>query len=262
MREAPARVNRNKLRADKAGNQPSQKDIGCGQKSEPIANRWLNPRVTLANSLKGQTLTFICSTSTLTVFYTRSRVQLGFLLKIFYANILKVFGRNFKKEANMRNDMSKVVTERPRYGHSNRSKKTGLRIRRWDRKSYYNGEDGLDGPHRIKSSRQGQYGWDSKEFSDRIGPLKRFLQSQIGRHWDKIYSELAQTLDKRSLTGRHIWSHVWDYVERDCVIGDDQKVYRIYCKESHFGKQNEVYKPLYVHPKTGVLCEVKKRSKK
>ena len=154
----------------------------------------------------------------------------------------------------MRSDMSKVVTERPRYGHANRSKKTGLHIRRWNRDDYFDGKDGLDGPKRLKSSRREQYGWDAKEFSDRLGPLKRFLQSRVGKSWNRVYGELSRTLSKRNLTGQHIWEHVRLEVEVHCFIGEDGKVYR---KEAHFGKNTEVYKGLYVHPTMGVLCEVK-----
>ena len=148
----------------------------------------------------------------------------------------------------MRRDMAKVVTERPRYGHANRSKKTRLRTRRYD------GEDHLDDlPKRVASSSSRQHGWDAKEFSDRIGPLRKFLRRQVGRHWDKVYSELSQSLDKRSLTSQHIWSHIWQYVEKDVVIGPGKKIYR-----NPVRSYNRVWqvKGLYIHPKTGVLCWV------
>lgn len=153
----------------------------------------------------------------------------------------------------MRKDMGKVVTEAPRYGHKNRSKKTALRIRRWDRIRYYDGKDGLDGPRRISSSRTRQYDRDAKDFSDVLSPLKKFLHRQVGRHWDKVYSEMSQALDKRSLTGRHIWLHVWQFVEKDVMIGPDKKVYR---KTAHLGRRPKV-SGLYIHPKTGVLSRAK-----
>lgn len=150
----------------------------------------------------------------------------------------------------MRPDMDKVVTERPRYGHANRSKKTGFRVRRYEEGQF----DDL--PQRLASSRRRQYGWDGKDFSDRIGPLRRFLQSRVGYHWNKVYGELSQVLSKRNLTGQHIWQHVWLEVELHCVIGDDGKVYS---KNSSFGRRFSIYKKLYVHPKTGILCQVQKK---
>jgi hypothetical protein len=56
-------------------------------------------------------------------------------------------------------------------------------------------------PHR-------QYGWNAKEFSDVLGPLRRYLRKQAGRPWDKVWSEIATTLDSRSLTGQHIFDHI------------------------------------------------------
>lgn len=154
-----------------------------------------------------------------------------------------------KKGASMRRDMAKVVTERPRHGHANKSKKTSLRVRR------YESEDQLDDlPKRISSGRHRQHGWMAKEFSDRIGPLKRFLRSRVGKNWDKVYSELSQNLDKRSLTGRHIWLHVWMEVERDCVIEGG----KIFCREAHLGRRQEIWKSLYVHPETKILSWAKK----
>ena len=114
----------------------------------------------------------------------------------------------------MRDDMAKVVTERPRRGHSNPSKKTtGLPIRRYDRDADY------DEPVRLPVSRGRQYGWNAKEFSDLINPLKRYLRSCIGRPWNKVHSELSQKLDRRSISGSHIWDHVMWEIETDCYIG-------------------------------------------
>ena len=87
----------------------------------------------------------------------------------------------------MRDDMAKVVTERPRRGHGHKSKKTtGLPIRRYDPDADY------DEPVRLPIARRRQYGWDAKDFSDLINPLKRYLRSCIGRRWNKVHSELSR----------------------------------------------------------------------
>ena len=80
----------------------------------------------------------------------------------------------------MRSDMAKVVTERPRRGHGNPSKKWGRRLR----KNEYDAED--HGPKRAPIARRHQYGWNAKEFSDLLGPLRRYLRKQVGRPWDKV----------------------------------------------------------------------------
>ena len=86
----------------------------------------------------------------------------------------------------MRSDMAKVVTERPRRGHGNPSKKWGRRLRKHE----YDAED--HGPTRAAIARRHQYGWNAKEFSDLLGPLRRYLHKQVGRPWDKVWSEITR----------------------------------------------------------------------
>jgi len=143
----------------------------------------------------------------------------------------------------MRDDMAKVVTERPRRGHGNASKKTaGRRIRSYDPDHEY------DEPNRLPVARGRQYGYDSKEFSDLLNPLKRYLRSCIGQPWNKVHSELSRKLDRRSLNGSHIWDHVMWEIETDCYIGEDRLAYSSRLSEWPVNG-------LYVHPKTGLIRE-------
>jgi hypothetical protein len=145
----------------------------------------------------------------------------------------------------MRDDMAKVVTERPRRGHGNKSKKTtGRRIRRYDAGREY------DEPTRLPVARGRQYGHDCKEFSDLINPLRRYLRSCVGRPWKKVHSELSRKLDRRSLSGAHIWTHMMREIETNCYIGADRLAY----------SNNRTYQlaelpieGLYVHPRTGLI---------
>ena len=147
----------------------------------------------------------------------------------------------------MRDDMAKVVTERPRRGHGNKSKKTtGRPIRRYDPDFEY------DEPNRLPVARGRQYGYNAKEFSDLVNPLKRYLRSCVGQSWKKVHSELSWKLDRRSLSGLHIWSHLLAEIEIDCYVGNDRRVYsnnRKCCIGEY------PVRGLYVHPKTGVIRE-------
>jgi hypothetical protein len=141
----------------------------------------------------------------------------------------------------MRNDMAKVVTEAPRRGHSNLSRKWGRRLG----KQEYELDD--HGSTRVSSARRRQYS-DPKDFSDLLGPLRRYLHKQVGRPWDKIWSEITQKLDSRSLTGQHIFDHIGWEVEQHAWLGDDGRVYR----KRQWGAIEPV-SGLYVHPVTRVL---------
>ena len=85
-----------------------------------------------------------------------------------------------------------------------------------------------------------------------IGPLRRFLRSCIGRPWNKIHSELSQKLDRRSLSGSHIWDHVRWEIETDCYIGADRLVYTT---RFTYALSPVPVDGLYVHPKTGLIRE-------
>jgi hypothetical protein len=119
----------------------------------------------------------------------------------------------------MRDDMRKVVTERERHGHDNPSKKWGRRLGVQE----YDHDD--HGPARAPMARRHQYGWKSKEFSDRLGPLRRYLRKQVGRPWDKVWSEITRTLDNRSLSGQHIFDHIRWEVEQNVQVRDG-RLYR------------------------------------
>jgi len=154
----------------------------------------------------------------------------------------------------MRSDMAKVVTERPRYNSSAPSAKTGARI--WGKAAPRHDDDDYDsGRTWRKASRLGQCRKDRamvggdchKTFSDVLGPLRRYLRKQVGRRWDDVYSELSAVLDKRSMTGRHIWTHVRQDVTLDCYVGVSGRIWR-----GPYGV-SEV-DGLYVHPVSGVVC--------
>ncbi len=152
----------------------------------------------------------------------------------------------------MRSDMSKVVIERPRYNHKDPSKKTGQRIHRYDPDDEY--EDLLQ---REPASR----GRGTKYFSDFLNPLERFLRSNVGRPWDKVYSELCAHLDRRKTTGRHVFEHLEDFVETKCFVGEDGGIY----VHQRYGGVRRIgeYRwraSFYVDPRTGLLRVEEKRT--
>ena len=143
----------------------------------------------------------------------------------------------------MRKDMAKVITEAPRRGHANPSRKWGRRLT----KDEYSLDD--HGASRGPTSRSRQYGWNAKEFSDVLGPLRRYLRKQVGRPWDKVWSEITHTLDSRSLTGLHIFDHIRREVEQKAWIGDDGRLYH-----KRLWGAIELVSGLYVHPGSRLLC--------
>ena len=79
-------------------------------------------------------------------------------------------------------------------------------------------EDDLHVPKKMKM--KPRYYCDVKDFGENLNPLLRFLEKSVGKNWDKIYSQLVNRFDKRSVIGNHIYQHLWEFVERDVKIID------------------------------------------
>lgn len=146
----------------------------------------------------------------------------------------------------MRDDMHKVVVERERHGSTRKSRKWGRRL------AHVSDADYDDQPKFVSSARGRQYSSAQKHFTDVLGPLEGLLRSNLGRPWDKVFSELRQGLDVRKVTGRHIFDHLELMVETDCWIGPDRNVYA-------YPRGHRVY-GFYVNPTSGLLCFVQRPS--
>ena len=133
----------------------------------------------------------------------------------------------------MRRDMAKVIIERPRIGGG------PPRPRR-----KVNGEDTsafapMKPPFR-----------DQKNPTDLWGPLRRFLRSQVGRPWNKVWSEISEHTDMRSVVGLHLRRHVHDLVETRPIMRG---------KAAYDRAGRPLRDGLYVNPRTGLLCRSRSR---
>lgn len=162
----------------------------------------------------------------------------------------------------MRSDMGKVITERERGGSRSKSIKNGESVR-WQ--GHEHGYD--EQPKFAKISARAQYGYDHKTFTDVLGPVKGFIRKNVGKKWDKVYSEICKVLDKRKLTHAHVIGHIYDWVGRTVVYCSDgywREPDNITCrldddgKLTYFGSAPD----FYVHPRTGILMKNKARESK
>jgi hypothetical protein len=96
----------------------------------------------------------------------------------------------------MRQDMYKLIVERPRRGGGYRSE-----IPAPDDLEDSPRQEGLRKRHRSR-----------KWLNENLRPLERFLASQVGRPWDKVYSELCAGIDRRNTVQQHIHQHLEDFV--------------------------------------------------
>jgi hypothetical protein len=151
----------------------------------------------------------------------------------------------------MRSDMAKVIVERPRFGSWMRGKGKGARRRLQ--------AVGLDGFRREGIKRP--YAGNAKCLNEHLGPLNRYLNSQVGRPWDKVFSEICAHVRRDSAVQDHVRDHVLDYVTVNVVL-----IAGVPCHAGggRFGRQlygvpirgGHTHQRFYVCPRTGLLRRV------
>jgi hypothetical protein len=137
----------------------------------------------------------------------------------------------------MRADMAKVIVERPRL--NNRNCRRGRRV------------DLEDLPFRIGMRRDRREHGGHKELNENLAPLRRYLQKQVGRRWDDVYSEIAENLRVDSTVQQHVRDHVEDFVD---LHGQEERWITIF-RSGGVGERVRVgpWKEFYVDPVDGVL---------
>ena len=139
-----------------------------------------------------------------------------------------------RKPGIMRTDMSKVLVERPRIG-MRRTYRRDFRF--WD-----------DTPMDERPSHERiRLRWQRKKFepkvlNENLAPLRKFLRRNVGRPWDKVYSEICAQMDRGSAVQYHIWHHL-----RDEVVTAPHEIER--------GFANRPRPFFYVCPRTDLLRE-------
>jgi hypothetical protein len=146
----------------------------------------------------------------------------------------------------MRKDMAKVIVERPRLGRS----AAGLRPGRTRAVEDDDGEP-IRAPRAARTPKAKAQ--KTKSLNENLNPLRRYLQSQTGRPWNKVYSEISENLKPTSTVQQHVRDHLEDFV----AIKTRMKAGVVIVAQRYGGERalEEDYHRFYVHPRTGLLRE-------
>ena len=147
--------------------------------------------------------------------------------------------------------MHKVVVERPRWNPG--PGKNGRRANLSD--ELLPKFEGIKRPHRRR-----------KGLTDLLGPLKRWLQAQVGRPWNDVYSEACAVIKPDSIIRAHIKTHLLEFVERQAFMRDGKVcVLELGCHGRGIvplDGQRYCRNLFFVHPETGLLQVVPQISKR
>jgi hypothetical protein len=134
----------------------------------------------------------------------------------------------------MRKDMYKVIVERPR-----RSKDRPTLANRM-RKDF-------DGPVHLGM----RFGFGRPSLNENLAPLRRYLHAQVGRPWNKVFSEICANIDRRNTVQQHIHQHIDDFIATDIQVCNGRLV--DLGKSRRFWIDDTVYQDLYVDPISGLI---------
>ena len=159
----------------------------------------------------------------------------------------------------MRSDLNKQLCEHERYGSSNGFSEV-RHNKNFEADTYYTNEDREDSVGMLGHSRESmkhRYAITGrgKEFSENFAPLWGAIRKNVGRPWDKVYSDICKVFDKRSVINQHILLHLFDFVETKTYLNENNNV----MIRMNYGSDTDLHGggEYYVHPRTGLLCKNK-----
>jgi len=89
-----------------------------------------------------------------------------------------------------------------------------------------------------------------KGFTDKLGPMYRWLESQLGKPWNDVRSEVTKTFDTRTTAGRHI---VYDHLLSSVEVTPD--VYRLKYLRKTDDPNTSYFKNDFFVNEEGILCK-------
>ena len=110
-----------------------------------------------------------------------------------------------------RKNLSRTVIEGGRYHRNQYQRRHSSRAERATTRTWLDRVD-VD-PEEAEYSAPPERERVSRQFYDKLAPAKRWLASQVGRPWNKVYQDLCTTFDRKTIAGNHVVEHILDWVQ-------------------------------------------------
>lgn len=148
----------------------------------------------------------------------------------------------------MRSDMDKVIVERPRYGSRLPSRKKGYR-----KLVQTIPFDELP----TKEPLLGRWKGLERCLNEHLGPMRRFLRSNVGRPWNSVHRELCEHISFSNAVQAHVLQHIEQYVRQNVSVESPSNVYMV-GGNRWFATHPLGVGEMYVCPRSGLLKVVEK----
>jgi hypothetical protein len=142
--------------------------------------------------------------------------------------------------------MDKVIVERPRIGSRAKSRKKGYR-------KYIASTPMEELPKR--EPMLGRWRGRDKWLNEHLGPMRRFLRSNVGRPWEKIHQDLCEHISFDNAVQSHVLDHIFDFVNEHATVIRSCTVYAQWRWTGNVRKLS--VGEMYICPKSRILKVVK-----
>lgn len=152
----------------------------------------------------------------------------------------------------MRPDMHHLLVERGHAGRSRKHRWITKYVKGWASQCRFrNAEDAQD-----ESLLPLSWG---PAFSENLAPLRRYLEAQVGRPWDRVYAEIRAHVNADTAVQYHILQHLYDRIAVKVQVKDDGSLWH----QPEWGHTEPLEASwrlrLYVCPRTGLVRRIKRR---
>jgi len=163
----------------------------------------------------------------------------------------------------MRKDIAKVICERERSGSRDKNPVSGFRRQFHPRMSACEDYEDFMDSHPSVESKTLRLGYEGRQFSDRLGAIAGLIRKNVGRKWDKVYSNLCKQVSPTgTVTEQHVHSHLKDFIVLDALVNSSQE---LFMHSPYMGliPLEDVVSGIdyYVCPTSGLIKKIKRRKR-
>lgn len=159
----------------------------------------------------------------------------------------------------MREDLAKVLTERPRNGSRSRNHKTGFHDNNYDDGEQKEDKYSMPKKGKMLMGDREEGPWsEDKSFTDLISPLEQWVISKVDKNWDKVYSEIKKVLPNTNKQNHHlIDTHLFQFINKSVTVVKTPKGRKVYGRDGYWVDRELRKGAIYVDPDTHVLMKYK-----
>lgn len=110
----------------------------------------------------------------------------------------------------MRDDLDKAITESPRKGGGGKFPRRIKHKGKVDELDFVSIKTGIKKAYGTNAE---IYNRNTKVFTDQLAPIYGLIKKNVGKNWDKLFSEMRKQFKPDSVVHQHIYEHLFQFIQ-------------------------------------------------